>query len=129
MLAAYTGTIVHDGYAPYDIYDDATHAQCGAHLLRHLDDVGQAGAFRTWTAQMAKVLTDAKAASEAAAADGKTRVDADVASRIRSRYGDTLDIAFALLPSGPPPRLRHRGGWSMASAKHGTWPPAWPTKV
>jgi transposase len=31
VLAAYTGTIVHDGYATYDLFSGATHAQCNAH--------------------------------------------------------------------------------------------------
>jgi hypothetical protein len=31
VLGGYTGTVVHDGYSSYDGYDNATHAQCGAH--------------------------------------------------------------------------------------------------
>jgi len=51
VLPAYTGTIVHDGWASYDLFVDATHAQCGAHLVRHLSDVGETPAFAIWTAR------------------------------------------------------------------------------
>lgn len=117
ILPGFAGTIVHDGYAPYDIFDQATHAQCGAHLLRHLDDVGQAVAFELWTSQLAGILIDAKRASEAAADAGQAAVEDALAAAIRTRYHATIDVAFALLPPGPPPRLRHTGGWSVAQRK------------
>ncbi|MGH9047644.1 MAG: IS66 family transposase [Acidimicrobiales bacterium] len=117
VLPGYTGVIVHDGYAPYEIFANAKHAQCGAHLLRHLDDVGAAVAFELWTSQLAGVLIEAKNAAEAAADTGRRAVAEEVASAIRDRYAATLDVAFALLPPGPPPRLRHTGGWSVAQRK------------
>lgn len=117
ILPGFTGTIVHDGYSPYEIFDAATHAQCGAHLLRHLDDVGAAVAFELWTSQLAGVLIEAKNASEAAAEQGAATVDDVLAAGIVARYHSTLDVAFALLPPGPPPRLRHSGGWSVAQRK------------
>jgi hypothetical protein len=120
VLSAYAGTIVHDGYSPYDCFADASHAQCGAHLLRHLTDVGDTAAFAIWTAQMTGVLLGAKAASEAAAEAGRATVAPKTAKAIRAAYHDTLDVAFALLPAGPPPRRRHTGGWSTGQRKHGT---------
>ena len=36
VLTAFTGTAVHDAFAPYDRYTGATHALCNAHLLREL---------------------------------------------------------------------------------------------
>jgi len=117
MLPGFTGTIVHDGYGPYEIFDQAKHAQCGAHLLRHLDDVGAAVAFALWTSQLAGILIDAKKASEAAGERGAATVDGTLGAAITARYHSTLDVAFALLPPGPPPRLRHSGGWSIAQRK------------
>ncbi|MGH9286603.1 MAG: IS66 family transposase, partial [Acidimicrobiales bacterium] len=113
VLGDYVGTIVHDGWAPYEILEGAAHAQCGAHLVRHLKTVGETPAFATWCAQMIAVLLDAKAASEAAAAAGNPKVAARKAAALRTRYHDTLDVALALLPQGPPPRRRHRGEWSV----------------
>jgi hypothetical protein len=36
ILPRFTGIAVHDAWAPYDTYDDATHALCNAHVLREL---------------------------------------------------------------------------------------------
>ncbi|WJK41331.1 IS66 family transposase [Solwaraspora sp. WMMA2056] len=36
VLPGYTGTAVHDAWAPYDTYTDAVHALCNAHVLREL---------------------------------------------------------------------------------------------
>jgi transposase len=113
VLGHFAGTIVHDGWAPYEVFDDATHAQCGAHLLRHLQDVGQTALFASWWAEMTEILLAAKTASEAAAVAGKPRVGARRAATLRVRYHTALDAAFAVLPAGPPPRRRHRGGWDI----------------
>ena len=117
VLPGYSGTIVHDGWSPYELFTDASHAQCGAHLIRHLSDVGDTPAFAAWTAEMIGVLLAAKAASETAAAAGRAAVAAKTATAIRRRYHDTLDAAFALLPPGPPPPRRHRGVWNTAQRK------------
>lgn len=36
VLPRFQGTAVHDAWAPYDTYTDATHALCNAHALREL---------------------------------------------------------------------------------------------
>lgn len=117
VIGTYTGTVVHDGYASYEVFDKVTHATCGVHLIRHLVDVGQTTAFAMWTAQMIKILLEAKTVSETAAAAGRPAVDPDVAATLRGRYHATLDVAFALLPAGSPPPRRHRGGWNIRQRK------------
>ena len=116
VLGDYRGTVVHDGLASYDRpeLDRATHAQCGAHLLRHLDAAAEALPARRWAKEMHQVLLDAKASSEEAAAAGRPAVVACIADPIRSRYRTALNHAFAGLPPGPPPSRRHTGGWSPA---------------
>ena len=39
VLPGFTGTAVHDAWAPYDTYTGAGHALCNAHLLRELQAV------------------------------------------------------------------------------------------
>lgn len=114
VLNHFTGTIVHDGWASYDRPElaTATHAQCGAHLLRHLDKAALTFSQRPWATTMRKVLLDAKAASESAATAGLATVPAVTAAAIRARYRAVLDTAFAGLPAGPPPRRKHTGGWT-----------------
>ena len=117
VLGIYAGTVVHDGYASYDLFTGAAHAQCNAHALRHLKSVGEADAFSAWAEQMTGVLMDAKVASEAAASAGRRAVDPGRAGAIRAAYRGALDEAFALLPVGPPPPRRQRPGWSEAQRK------------
>ncbi|HEV3258326.1 MAG TPA: IS66 family transposase, partial [Gemmataceae bacterium] len=35
----YDGTLIHDGWSPYDQFEDARHQQCLNHLLRRADDM------------------------------------------------------------------------------------------
>ena len=113
VLPGFGGVVVHDGWGPYDALDDILHAQCHVHLVRHLRSVGETPEFSIWTAQMRRVLADAKSASETAADAGRKKVPRKEANDIVRRYHDALDVAFALLPKGPPPRRRHIGGWSI----------------
>jgi transposase len=119
VLGLYAGTVVHDGYATYDLFGGAKHAQCNAHALRHLKSVAEASAFSPWAERMTAVLMDAKAACEAAASAGQRVVDPGRASAIRAAYHAGLDEIFDLLPMGPPPRRRARPRWSEAQRK--TW--------
>jgi transposase len=117
VLAVYTGTVVHDGYASYDLFTAATHAQCNAHALRHLKSVGEAEAFSAWADQMTGILMDAKVAAEAAARAGHRHVDPGRAGVVRAAYQAALDQVFALLPIGPPPPRKARPRWSEAQRK------------
>ena len=113
VLPGYRGVIMHDGLATYDREElaGATHAQCAAHLARHLTDVGTYFKHTAWTTTMRGVLHDAKLASEHAATAGHGAVPAPVAAVIRARYQQALDQADAVLPAGTPPRRRNQGGW------------------
>ena len=124
IFDGYRGTIVHDGLAAYDTYTDASHAQCGAHLLRHLDDVGETIAFTLWTRQLAGILLAARDASLDAAAAGFARVPTDIATKI---WATTTPPSTSRSPSCP--TASHRGGATAAdgtthNARHGTSPPA-----
>jgi len=112
VLPGYGGVVVHDGWGPYEALDDLLHAQCHVHLVRHLRAVGETPEFSIWTAQMRRVLADATSASKAAAAAGLRRVPLKVTDDIVRRYDEALDVAFALVPTGPPPWRRHRGDWT-----------------
>jgi hypothetical protein len=77
VLPAFTGVAVHDGWAPYDTYGQATHARCNAHVLRelqavldHHDQTGGQGEW-CWAAQAADALrTMKRLVDEALARDG-----------------------------------------------------------
>jgi hypothetical protein len=43
ILPGFTGVAMHDAWAPYDTYTEATHALCSAHALRELVAVRERG--------------------------------------------------------------------------------------
>jgi transposase len=77
VLPHFTGVAVHDGWAPYDTYGQATHARCNAHLLRELQAVtdhyartGDTGRW-CWAEQAADALRAMKRlVDDALARDG-----------------------------------------------------------
>jgi transposase len=77
VLPAFTGVAVHDGWAPYDTYGQATHARCNAHVLRELQAVIDHHTHNSgqdlwcWATQAAGALRTMKhLADEALARDG-----------------------------------------------------------
>jgi len=86
VLPDFTGTLVHDAFAPYDNYTGATHSLCGAHLLRELvavRDHHEAGRCHhggsprwCWAEQVTDALLALSAATTAAA--GATHLSAEV---------------------------------------------------
>ena len=51
VLPEFTGIAVHDAWAPYDCYPNATHALCCSHLLRELIAAGELDPAATWAEQ------------------------------------------------------------------------------
>ncbi len=88
VLPTFTGTLVHDAFAPYDNYTGATHSLCGAHLLRELvavTDHHHGGRCRhggvpgwCWAEQVTDALLVLTVAADAAAATGATQISAEV---------------------------------------------------
>lgn len=110
VLPDYRGVIVHDGLALYDSLG-ATHAQCNAHLVRHLAAVGVVWDQTAWTEAMTTCLFQAKAAADVARDQGEASVASAAVAGFEARYDEVLAQAFAGLPAGAPPRRRGRGGW------------------
>jgi transposase len=112
VLPAYTGVVVHDGLSAYDYLENARHAQCCAHLLRHLAKAIKHDDTKLWARLMTAVLLDGLAAALRAADDGRDMVPATSAGRLKSRYREAIDVAFRTLPQGPLPRRKNTGGWA-----------------
>ncbi len=77
VLPGFTGTAVHDAWAPYDTYTAATHALCGAHVLRELTaviDTSPTGAY-CWARQAHDALLALAALVDDATAAGRTTLD------------------------------------------------------
>jgi hypothetical protein len=74
VLPGFTGTAVHDAWAPYDTYTGAVHALCNAHALRELQAVTDQSAPGSWcwATQAAEALRAMKTAVDAAPAGAVT---------------------------------------------------------
>ena len=115
VLPGYRGVIMHDGLSTYAVAElaQAGHAQCHAHLDRHLIAVGVWWKHTEWTTRMRQVLTDAQKAAANAQAAGLGVVPHEIAEPIRARYHASVATAFTLLPDGPPPPKKNRGRWTQ----------------
>jgi transposase len=111
VLPGFAGVAVHDGWAPYWRFEHATHALCGAHLLRELEAIANEPG-QGWAAGMAELLVDSKLAADRARAAGCGRVDDDARVRLRGRYHRLLTDGQA---ANPPPRTARRGRRSPAA--------------
>jgi len=91
VLAGFTGVLVRDGYVGYDHIDTATHAECGAHLLRALKGVHDGDPCgQVWAEYMANTLLIAKQMMHQAVTAGHTRLSEDQTSFIRSAYAGAI---------------------------------------
>jgi hypothetical protein len=76
VLPEFAGVAVHDAWAPYDTYGQATHALCGAHVLRELQAVTDTAATGgQWAARLADTLRTLKHAADQAREHGQTGLD------------------------------------------------------
>ena len=76
VLPAFDGVAVHDAWAPYDCYDQATDALCGAHVLRELQAVTEtAPTGGQWAARLAECLRTLKHATDDAREHGRAGLD------------------------------------------------------
>ncbi|MDP9791940.1 hypothetical protein J2S43_000452 [Catenuloplanes nepalensis] len=78
ILPSFTGIAVHDAWAPYDCYPQATHALCCAHLLRELIAAGELDPRAPWAQQSIDALLGLKTAADAALAAGLDHLDPQV---------------------------------------------------
>ncbi len=78
VLPVFTGIAVHDAWAPYDCYQQATHALCCAHLLRELIAARDMDPAATWALQGIRALMELKTAADTAVAADYDRIAADV---------------------------------------------------
>lgn len=83
VLPAFAGIAVHDAFAPYDAYPEATHVLCNAHVLRELAAVADHHT-RTghqgwcWAGQVTDALLALKRAVDTAKQAGAKAIDPDV---------------------------------------------------
>ena len=113
VLVGFTGVLVRDGYAGYDHFKDAAHAECGAHLLRALKGVHDADpAGQRWAESMTNTLLMAKKMMADAVAAGR---GADSWPSPRSASSGPRTLGRSRWAGRPTPTIRGprpRSWWS-----------------
>jgi transposase len=102
ILPGFRGVAVHDAWAPYDSYANATHALCGAHVLRELVAVFEDLPTDTWSwaRQAHDSLLDLKALGEKAKNAGHERVDPESAAVLTHRLRSAAVIGAGITGGG-----------------------------
>jgi len=87
VMPRFKGTAVHDGWAPYRRYEDATHALCNGHHLRELAGVSEReGEAQPWAPEMAELLCEINRAVDDAKAAGRSRLDRGALAAYEAGY-------------------------------------------
>lgn len=121
VLTDFNGVAVHDGWATYRKYSDATHALCNVHHLRELlGAIERDPDTQTWATEMDTLLRELKAAVDDARAHDQTALPAQTLAAFCERYEQIIALGHE---QNPPPTARtgKRGpiGRSKTANLHG----------
>jgi transposase len=97
VLPQFTGVAVHDAWAPYDTYRDASHALCNAHALRELQAITDQSPTGQWcwaeqTADALREMKDLVDTALTATGGNLTGIDQAALSDARHRYRSAVQI-------------------------------------
>jgi transposase len=108
ILPKFTGTAIHDHWAPYLAFSNCHHAFCNAHHLRELAFVHEQYQ-QPWAEQLAQLLLEIKAAVDAVPPGQPALPDTQVTA-FAHRYDELLALGQQAnpAPAEPPPRKRGR---------------------
>ena len=102
ILPAFTGTALHDAWAPYFTYDHCAHALCNAHLLRELVYLHEQH-HQAWADELATLLVTGKDLVDTARAAGQDSLEEVLRVTLDAHYDHLLDQGRAANPFPPPP--------------------------
>ena len=100
ILGAFSGTAVHDHWAPYFRYDGCGHALCNAHHLRELQFIAKQYQ-QPWADDMAELLLEIKAAVEETLSQADS-LPAEWLEALERRYDEIVQEGCDANPLAPP---------------------------
>jgi transposase len=101
ILPSFAGHAVHDHWAPYFHFTQATHSLCSAHLLRELRYFEEATDGHRWPVRLREILVNGKKAVDAARAEGRSAVDAETRERLLAEYDGWVILGLSVFPERP----------------------------
>jgi transposase len=119
LFPGFSGVVVHDRLDWYFSYGNATHAVCGAHLVRNLKSVGVVKSQQEWATAMTELLLEMKKAAEAAREKGRKAVYWRDLKAYMKRYDKICAAALAANPQAASGRKRNeveRESFNLATA-------------
>jgi len=119
LFPGYCGVVVHDRLDWYFSYSNATHAVCGAHLVRNLKSVGVVKSQQAWATKMTELLLEMNKAAETARDKGRKAVHWRHLKAYMKRYDDICAAALAANPQPASGRKRNeveRESFNLATA-------------
>jgi transposase len=106
VLPGYTGTAVHDHWAPYFRFDTCNHAVCNEHHVRELDGVTERDG-QHWAERMKIILYDGLNLKQRHHDHGQD-IPPDAIATLTARYDQCLTDGYAANPTPAPNPKRGR---------------------
>lgn len=94
VLPTYPGTVVHDALTVYDAYP-ATHARCGAHIIRELTAAAEAHPDAEWPVQARSALAGLAKLAQQARDHGLDRIPLGQAAEPLRLFRDAVRVGLA----------------------------------
>jgi transposase len=92
VLPDYHGTVVHDSLSLYDVYTQARHSLCGAHLVRELTAAGEAHPNTIWPDQAIRALHQLNTAAHHAREQGLPHIPAEIADPLHRTFRHAIIV-------------------------------------
>ncbi len=96
VLPGFAGIAVHDGWAPYRVYENARHALCGAHHLRELVCAEEQG--QSWACAMSALLLDVKDTVWRAREEGRDALEPGALGTVLDCYREIVAAGYEQNP-------------------------------
>ena len=96
VLPDFEGVAVHDGYKPYQSYEQAIHALCAGHHLRELLAAAEAG--QSWASGMSALLLDTNDTVERAKASGLSALGEPALAELPVSYRAVIALGYEQNP-------------------------------